>query len=176
MDGQLSRNALIAFNCTIDFYREWDEYERGFGSLYGEHWLGLRKLHQLTQSGRWLLRVDLEAFDESTAYAEYDSFTVGDATSNYILNIGPYTGTAGDSLRYHNNMPFTTRDRDNDPHNNLQCAVFRQGGWWYRSCAFSNLNRLYLGSGNSVVKGITWRYWKNLESLKRSEIKIKRMH
>ena len=68
----------------------------------------------MTQSGKWQLRIDMKAFDGDTAYAVYDTFSVGDASSNYELTIGTYSGTAGDSLSYHNNMTFSTKDRDND--------------------------------------------------------------
>ena len=29
------------FNGTVDFYRGFNEYENGFGSVYGEFWLGI---------------------------------------------------------------------------------------------------------------------------------------
>ena len=44
----------------------------------------------------------------------YESFSVGDASTNYRLTIGTYSGTARDSLEYLNNMAFSTKDRDND--------------------------------------------------------------
>ena len=40
----------------------------------------------------------MEAFDGDIAYAVYDSFSVGNTSSNYRLTIGTYSGTAGDSL------------------------------------------------------------------------------
>ena len=77
---------------SVDFYRGWDDYEHGFGNLNGEFWLGLDKIHRLTK-GHSKLRVDLEDFDIQAAYAEYDSFGVGDEHSKYKLElIGQYAG------------------------------------------------------------------------------------
>ena len=42
------------------------------------------------------LRVDLGDWADNTAYAEYSSFTVGGADTNYTLqSVGIYSGTAG---------------------------------------------------------------------------------
>ena len=77
---------------SVDFYRGWDDYKHGFGNLNGEFWLGLGKIHRLTK-GRSKLRVDLEDFDNQTAYAEYDSFGVGDEQSKYkLVRLGQYAG------------------------------------------------------------------------------------
>ena len=167
------------FNGSINFYRGWDEYEGSFGNLSGEFWLGLRELHQLTQSGKWVLRVDLVDFEGNSAYALYDSFYIGDAESNYTLSIGSYSGTAGDSMAGSpiqvslNNMQFSTYDRDNDFWSEGNCAANWQGAWWYRSCANSNLNARYLGSSGNNGTGMVWFDWKSLQSLKKSEMKIR---
>ena len=77
---------------SVDFYRGWNEYKRGFGSLTGEFWLGLDKIHSLTTSGRYKLRVDLEDSAGNTSYAEYDSFEVSSEGEKYQLSVGSYKG------------------------------------------------------------------------------------
>jgi len=44
---------------SVDFYRGWADYKRGFGNLNGEFWLGLDKINRLTKL-RNRLRVELE--------------------------------------------------------------------------------------------------------------------
>ena len=155
---------------SVNFYRNWRDYKNGFGDLREEFWLGLDKIHLLT-SNNVTLRVDLRD-SNSTAYAKYRTFTVGNESNKYLLNVGGYSGSAGDSLAYHNSMKFTTFDRDNDNHGRLQCATFRQGAWWYNACSYSNLNGLYL-SGQSNLHGVEWRTWRNHISIPFTEMKIK---
>jgi ficolin len=77
---------------SVDFYRGWAEYKRGFGNLTGEFWLGLDKIHNLTSSGKYKLRVDLEDFAGKTYYAEYDLFEVASEGEKYKLSLGSYSG------------------------------------------------------------------------------------
>ena len=77
---------------SVDFYRNWTEYKNGFGNLNGEFWLGLDKIQRLSASGESVLRVDLETFENETAYAVYRSFSVGDESQAYILNVADYSG------------------------------------------------------------------------------------
>jgi ficolin len=70
-------------------------------------------------------------------------------------------------------MKFSTYDRDNDQYGG-NCAVIRQGAWWYRSCQYSNLNGRYLKAGERSSKGMNWWHWKNdRRSMKKSEMKIR---
>ena len=58
---------------------------------------------------------------------------VGAWYDEYKLRVGNYSGNAGDALRVHHNMPFTTVDNDNDAwHSN--CATRYKGAWWYNAC------------------------------------------
>ena len=61
-------------------------------------------------------------------------FSVGDESDKYKLRVGSYSGTAGDSLAWHNNMAFTTKDRDNDKSDSGNCATKSwTGAWWYNA-------------------------------------------
>ena len=77
---------------SVDFYRGWAEYKRGFGSLTGEFWLGLDKIHRLTSSGTYKLRVDVEDFAGIIAFAEYDFFEVSSEGEKYKLSLRSYSG------------------------------------------------------------------------------------
>ena len=79
-----------------------------------------------------------------------------------------------DSLNYHNQRRFTTKDRDQDdyewPRGN--CAVSQQGAWWYRACSLSNLNGNYSLRGNSP-KGVWWDGYPSSETMKTTKMMVK---
>ncbi|KAK3746037.1 hypothetical protein QZH41_012981 [Actinostola sp. cb2023] len=157
---------------SVDFYRGWKDYKNGFGNLKGEFWLGLDNIYRLIHQARNRLRVDLQDTKGKSAYAEYNYFAVSSERNKYRLSLGDYSGTAGDSLSYHRNMAFSTRDRDNDKDSG-NCAVSYKGGWWYKSCHSVNLNGLYL-HGQINSRGIVWYKWKgNYYSAARAEMKIR---
>ena len=52
------------------------------------------------------------------------------------------SGNCGDSLSYHNGVPFSTYDRDNDA-DRRHCSTTFRGAWWYKACHYSNLNGEY---------------------------------
>jgi len=158
---------------SVDFYRGWDDYKAGFGQLTAEFWLGNDKIHRLTASRPSSLRVELEDWNGGKAYAKYSKFKIGDEQAQYRLEVGSYSGTAGDSLAYHNNMAFSTKDRDNDRWSGNNCAVQYTGAWWSNDCHYSNLNGKYLGDASSS-QGVSWYYWKNdYVSFKFTEMKLR---
>ncbi|KAL1398202.1 hypothetical protein pipiens_000223 [Culex pipiens pipiens] len=91
------------FNGSVHFYRDWNDYERGFGNLNGEFWLGLSKIHELTYSRRYELLVLLEDWEGVQAVARYSDFLVAGPKEKYMLrSLGNFSGSAGDSLmEYH---------------------------------------------------------------------------
>ena len=157
---------------SVDFNRGWNDYKAGFGQLTAEFWLGNDKIHMLSGSRPSSLRVELEDWNGGKAYAKYGKFNIGNEQAQYKLEVGSYSGTAGDSLTYHNNMAFSTKDRDNDRWVS-NCAVSKAGAWWYRICHHSNLNGKYLGDTTSST-GVNWYHWKStFVSLKFTEMKLR---
>ena len=77
---------------SIDFYRDWANYKNGFGNLNGEFWLGLDKIHRLTSSDNFKLRVDLKDWQGQSRFAKYTSFTIASEGNKYKLNVGSYSG------------------------------------------------------------------------------------
>ncbi|XP_060604596.1 techylectin-5B-like [Ruditapes philippinarum] len=161
-------------NGKTDFYRTWAEYKNGFGDLNGEFWLGNEHLSLLTSDGEHELRIEIEDFEGNSAYAKYSKFKIYPEEDNYKLEVSGYSGTAGDSLEYHNGMIFSTYDRDQDKWSS-NCAKSFHGAWWYRNCHHSNLNgRYYNQPGKSDSTGINWYHWKNNRySLKKVEMKFR---
>ena len=169
------------YDGSVNFYNEWNDYENGFGSLSGEHWLGLEKLHRLTRDGDWILRVELEDFYGNATYAEYTNFSIGDRSAYYKLSLGEYGGIAGDSLKYYADGAFSTYDKEVDT-SNINCAQRHQGAWWYDGdCdayyyGYANLIGPYIGSPKTgSYQAMTWYTWKRTEALKKSEMKIRRI-
>lgn len=159
---------------SVDFYRGWNDYKSGFGQLTGEFWLGNDKIHRLTGARPRSLRVDLEDWTGDRAYAKYGRFAIGDEHALYRLQVGSYSGTAGDSLTTHNlnNMAFSTKDRDNDNKSGGNCAQQSNGAWWYNSCQHSNLNGQYLRK-NKGFTGVRWYHYRGDLSLKFTEMKLR---
>ncbi|XP_078373823.1 uncharacterized protein LOC144657353 isoform X2 [Oculina patagonica] len=157
---------------SVNFYRGWNDYKAGFGQLTDEFWLGNDKIHRLTASRPSTLRVELEDWSVGKAYAKYGTFYIGDEQAKYRLEVGSYSGTAGDSLAWHNNMDFSTKDRDNDRYSSNNCAVRYTGAWWYNNCHHSNLNGQYLGD-KTADRGAVWQNFRGYLSLKFTEMKLR---
>uniref|UniRef100_A0A1X7SL98 Fibrinogen C-terminal domain-containing protein n=1 Tax=Amphimedon queenslandica TaxID=400682 RepID=A0A1X7SL98_AMPQE len=153
---------------SVDFYRNWTDYENEFGNLTGEFWLGLSKIHRLTKEGSNTLRVGLGDFEGNTAYANYSTFSVGNSSTEYILKVGGYSGTAGDCMDLYNGYRFTTRDNDNDALH-CNCAQDFTGAWWYSKCLNANLDGQYFNTATSDTQGVTWLCWKIIMLLSSSQ-------
>ncbi|XP_006029750.1 ficolin-2-like [Alligator sinensis] len=175
-DMQTDQGGWIVFqrrkDGSINFFHDWNKYKRGFGNKMTEFWLGNDNIHLLTSKGTNQLRIDLQGFDNKFTFAKYESFKILDASQNYKLVLGKFLeGNAGDSLSYHNGMPFSTKDKPADN----KCTKTHKGAWWYKSCIESNLNGIYRGTNKSSVgDGINWKTGMGLAiSYKIAEMKIR---
>ncbi|NXI85995.1 TENA protein, partial [Rhipidura dahli] len=157
-------------NGKQDFYKNWNTYVAGFGDPEDEFWIGLENLHKITSQGQYELRVDLRDKGD-TAYAVYDRFSVGDAKSRYRLRVDGYSGTAGDSMTYHNGRSFSTFDKDHDSAI-TNCALSYKGAFWYKNCHRVNLMGRY--GDNNHSQGVNWFHWKGHEySIQFAEMKLR---
>ncbi|XP_023238811.1 techylectin-5A-like [Centruroides sculpturatus] len=164
------------FNHSEDyFFRNWIDYNVGFGNLNEDFWLGNERIFSLTNQGNYTLRIDMKDNENNKAYALYREFWIENERQQYKIHVSDYSGDAGDSLGGHNNMKFSTKDRDNDIAGG-NCAETYKGAWWYSSCHSSNLNGLYLnGPHKSYADGVIWKEWKGYHySIPDVEMKIRR--
>ncbi|XP_010186586.1 PREDICTED: LOW QUALITY PROTEIN: techylectin-5A-like [Mesitornis unicolor] len=141
------------YTTSITWKESWTTYKYGFGDVQGDHWLGTEYLHLLTKQGTYKVRFIVRNKANVTHYAEYDIFSVESEASGYPLRLGRFLGSGEDYLtsyhsRYggiHDNMKFSTVDRDQDQHS-TNCAN-SYGGWWYDKCQ------------NVLLNGKRYIYW-----------------
>lgn len=143
-----------------DFDQTWDKYEKGFGNLEKDFWLGLKKIYSLTNQGVYILRIDLEDWKEERHWAEY-SFSLEGPSKDYTIHVSHFSGDLTDPLANSTGVKFSTKDRNNDNHRSSNCARNYTGGWWLNVCGEANLNGRYLwlrAKGRSMRrKGIYWK-------------------
>ncbi|XP_076086143.1 uncharacterized protein LOC143056860 [Mytilus galloprovincialis] len=162
------------FDGSTEFYRNWEDYEHGFGDLNGEFWLGNRNIELLTSIGTHELRINLEDWDGSKRYANFKNFKIDGASNKYKLHISGYSGDAGDGMTEYNGSYFSTYDRLYL--GNCAAHINIKGAWWFYDCLTSHgasLNGKYT-SGPSYYAGIRYRKWK-YKSLKKSTMMIRRV-
>ncbi|KAK2909536.1 hypothetical protein Q8A67_005373 [Cirrhinus molitorella] len=164
---------------SVNFYRPWNQYKRGFGNVESEYWLGLENMYQLTRKNKYMLRVDMEDFTGKKGFALYSPFSVDCETDGYKLHVSGFKdGGAGDSLSGHNGYKFSTFDKDQDAYEK-SCARLYLGGFWYASCHSTNPNGVYLWGEDPTIYAIgnAWYSWKNSHAvgLKFISMKIRRV-
>ncbi|CAG2250095.1 TN [Mytilus edulis] len=131
------------------------------GSLQDDGNLSAEINISLVINNEYQTELDAIAFISLIKCLSLEKFLQCASQYNWYPNIG-------DSLDYSNGQAFTTKDRDNFPVGK-NCAIRRQGAWWYKHCAESNLNGVYR-------EGIEWYHWKkNSHSMKSSSMMIRRL-
>lgn len=153
---------------SVDFDQLWPAYEKGFGSLNGEFWLGLENIHAIAKDGSYMLNITFSDWGDDCTSVHFP-FELGGKETNYsllILEAGT-TGSLESSLTTDSALalPFSTRDQDNDRKADINCAKHLSGGWWFSNCGRSNLNGRYFQSPppkqrHQRKQGIFWKTWR----------------
>ncbi|CAH2219694.1 Hypothetical predicted protein [Pelobates cultripes] len=137
----LQRNTL---KTEITWYESWTTYKYGFGNVLQDHWLGNEYIHLLTAQRPYMVRFVMVDKNDKEFYADYDIFSIDQEVNGYTLRLGRYSGTAPDFLttfdsgNVHDNMKFSTKDKDQD-RSSSHCAA-SYGGWWFDNCQLVHLN------------------------------------
>ncbi|KAH8376980.1 hypothetical protein KR093_002493, partial [Drosophila rubida] len=154
-------------DASENFNRSWTDYRKGFGRVDSNYFMGLEKLHRLTNEKPHELYIYMKSSNNEIRTARYSLFKIADESENYkLLSVGKYSAgpaaDAGDSLSSHVGMMFSTYDSDNDHSVDYNCALGWLSGWWFHKCYQSNLNGLYK---DGVTNYIKWKTWIGLESM-----------
>ena len=166
-------------NACVNFDRPWKEYVNGFGNPEGNHWLGLKAMHELTKNRAGRVNFNLIHRDGTEGSATYFDVKVLGEEHDYKLEFSYFNerkGNIGDSMQQ---ARFSTRDRDNDESSNGNCAAMFKSPWWNTNCFLANLNSLYPGTDASdsnltSPKYMSWKTWKgHFGGIIFSEIKFK---
>lgn len=130
-------------NGELDFYRNWNDYKKGFGSPSGEFFIGLERLYHMTKDTPHQMYIWLEDFNNIAKYASFDDFKVASEQQAYaLLSLGKHKGTTRNAMRVNTGQKFTTYDRDNDADEINNCAERLHGAWWYDHCGFRYANTI----------------------------------
>lgn len=135
------------------FNRTWKDYRNGFGSLDGDHWWGLEKVHLLTKADEHELLVEVMDQFGSIRWAKWNRFQLGSEMKKYeIALLGGCSGN-GTCNGLEKKEPFNTYDRNSSE--NCEEMV-REGGWWLKYFCGSNLNAFIRTSDSD--SNMKWQY------------------
>ena len=155
------------------FNKPWKRYQKGFGALDKDFWLGLDAMHQLTTLAFTELRVDLKHWNGTEIYAHYSTFHVAGPEDNYRLTVADYDNRSTADASLTSGMQFSTLDRDNDAWG-LSCSTefANSGGWWYWRCGGVYLTESYFDHDGNPL-GISWLTNMRERRYARAEMKIR---
>uniref|UniRef100_A0A1I8J3R4 Fibrinogen C-terminal domain-containing protein n=2 Tax=Macrostomum lignano TaxID=282301 RepID=A0A1I8J3R4_9PLAT len=150
-----NRNRWIVFQRRVDgslsFAQNWDSYVKGFGNPSSNYWMGLARLSEMTKTGserltsRCRLRIEAQSFRGRKYRAEFRMFQVLGPEQQYRLRVGLQVGRSalGNAFQAHNDLRFSTFDRDHDTWKHSCSQIYGYGGWWFSRCHSVNLNGAY---------------------------------
>ncbi|XP_064595382.1 angiopoietin-related protein 4-like [Liolophura sinensis] len=171
-----------------NFDLSWKSYNKGFGSVKWNFWLGFDQILSLMENQTVELEIGLTCdLDTKGSFTletfQLDDFSLAGEDHQYQIQL-PNQGTTQGSQseeEIHNSLlslagqPFSTYDHDSSSPN---CRNTTSGGWWFGTqCAFGNLNAPFtdygLDANNKSILWITWRSAGFEINIKETYMKIK---
>ncbi|KHN72808.1 Tenascin-N, partial [Toxocara canis] len=144
---------LQRMNMSLNFDRNITDYERGFAIDENNFWIGIDRLHRLTNrpqcANELLLRLQTST-EARVILIRYSHFIVCEPTLGYRLNLGPliYSNDLSlmDDLSEARMSPFEAPPK-------WMCAD--GGGWWRKRCdqpgVLTGINK-----AQGQYRGVTW--------------------
>ena len=89
-------------------------------------------MHALVAQGNSVLRIEVEDWKMGKRFVEYN-LHLGGAESNYKIHLKQPIGDLPDAMANQTGMMFSTKDQDNDSHQDASCAASYTGkvmGTW----------------------------------------------
>ena len=123
----------------LSFNRTWDEYKNGFGDLNGEFWLGLQKLHIITNQPyvNYMIRFEIRSSSGKLYFDEYNNFYIGNENDRYVVKSAGSRPENNFYGNFDNRGTFYTHDKDNSD----KCGSQHNGFWYHSSgCSYMQLN------------------------------------
>lgn len=106
------------FNQSVDFVRDFADYQKGFGDTKGEFWLGLERIHKITTHEQHQLFINIINHNNQIYWSRYDNFVVGSKEEGYQLkSLGKYNGNI-DNMRICLEKHFSI-------------GTVSKSGWWF---------------------------------------------
>ena len=166
----------------VNFTRNISDYEKGFGDLDGEFWIGLRVIHELTNQQNMALKMKMWDGKRYTMNWNYQLFRIYNKNNRYALY--QLSGSSGDGpydafgQTINSNTDFQTYDYYR-PGWGI-CGYTRQSGWWYYTThcnSHSNPNGRHQPSGicgiDQTGERLIWKISSGYRIYTHSEMKIR---
>lgn len=93
----------------------------------GDFWLGLEKIHQIMQEGRFQLLIELQDWEGNSQRVQFLVSLGGEDTAYTLSLLGPIFGELENAMGDFPQLPFSTRDQDHDLKGDTSCAKHLSG-------------------------------------------------
>ncbi|XP_057309035.1 ficolin-1-A-like [Hydractinia symbiolongicarpus] len=135
------------FDKSVDFNKHLNDYKEGFGDINGEFWLGLEKLHQLTETDNHLLYLKGVLKTGYTHIELYLNFKIANEANQYAISVTP--------LKCENqNKDWPCYLLKNACFNMFKrpiCPDCLEGWWWSQCPCYDSVNSMRLTNFNSSL-------------------------